>query len=162
IRDAAERMCRYFEDWSTPATNWLIPDNVRDDGTPALRLSPTNAGLLLNARVAALHFGVLSPEEFVFNTEQTLEVIDRLPKHRGHLLNWYDVSNLAPLEPRFVSTVDSGNLVACLWTLKQAALALAGQHTALAMRLRAIADTADRLARAMDFRFLYIRRKKVL
>src|SRR5262249_29223128 len=128
----------------------------------ALRFSPTNVGLLLNARIAALRFGVLSPEEFVFNTERTLQVMERLPKYRGHLLNWYDVSTLAALEPRFVSTVDSGNLVACLWTLKQAALTLAGEHTALAPRLRAIAETSDRMARDMDFRFLYMRRKKVM
>src|SRR5215831_14918627 len=162
IRDSAERMWRFFDEWSTPATNWLIPDNVREDGTAALRLSPTNLGLLLNARVAAVHFGVLSAEEFVFDTEQTLAVMERLPKCRGHFLNWYDVATLTPLETRFVSTVDSGNLVACLWTLKQAALAFAAEHSALAERLRAVADTADRMARDMDFRFLYLRKKKVM
>jgi len=98
----------------------------------------------------------------VFNTEQTLAVMERLPKHRGHFLNWYDIASLKPLETRFVSTVDSGNLVACLWTLKQAALAFAAEHSALAERLRAIADTADRMARDMDFRFLYLRKKKVM
>ena len=38
----------------------------------------------------------------------------RLERHEGHLLNWYDTHTLAPLWPRYVSTVDSGNLVAAL------------------------------------------------
>src|SRR5207302_7883185 len=49
LRDSAERMCRFFSDWSTASTNWLIPDNIRDDGEVALLLSPTTLGLLLNA-----------------------------------------------------------------------------------------------------------------
>jgi cyclic beta-1,2-glucan synthetase len=162
LRDSAERICRYFSDWSNAATNWLIPDNVRDDGTAAMRLSPTNLGMLLNARIAAVHFGTLSIEEFVFATQKTLDVVDRLPKYAGHLFNWYDVETLAPLEPRFVSTVDSGNLVACLWTLKQAALAFAANCSTLAAPLHAIAETCDRLASATDFRCVYVRRKKVL
>src|SRR6185369_16307101 len=39
--------------------------------------------------------------------------------HEGHLLNWYDIQTLKPLEPRYVSTADSGNLLACLWVLEQ-------------------------------------------
>ncbi|HEV2471798.1 MAG TPA: glucoamylase family protein, partial [Chthonomonadales bacterium] len=36
----------------------------------------------------------------------------------GHFLNWYELSNLQPLLPRYVSMVDSGNLLAHLWTLE--------------------------------------------
>jgi hypothetical protein len=43
----------------------------------------------------------------------------QLEKYRGHFLNWYDTRTLAPLTPRYVSTVDSGNLVACLRALGQ-------------------------------------------
>jgi len=165
----AERIARYFQDWSSPATNWLIPDSVREDGAVALRVSPTNVGMLLNARIAALHFGVVSLDEFVFQTRQTLDRVRGLRKHRGHLFNWYDVATLEPLAPRFVSTVDSGNLAASLWTLKQAALALAAEPVAkrgltaeAASELAEIADIADTLVREMDFGFLYHPRKKVL
>jgi cyclic beta-1,2-glucan glucanotransferase len=48
----------------------------------------------------------------------------QLPRHRVHFLNWYEVETLTPLPPKFVSTVDSGNLAACLWTLKEACLGL--------------------------------------
>ena len=85
------------------------------------------------------------------------------------MLNWYDIATLTPLEPRFVSTVDSGNLAACLWTLKQAALAFAAEPKVkrdvtaeIAAELDAIAETCDALVRDMDFHFLYHRRKKVL
>ena len=48
--------------------------------------------------------------------------MDRLTLHRGHFLNWYDTRTLAPLEPRYVSTVDSGNLAICLIAVKQGCL----------------------------------------
>ena len=169
LLESGEKICRYFHDWSSPSTNWLIPDSVGEDGAVALKVSPTNLGILLNARISALHFGVMTPAEFVFHTRQTLERIVAMAKHRGHLLNWYATTTLEPLEPRFVSTVDSGNLAAALWTLKQAALALAAEPRAkrgltseIAAELDEIASTCDTLVREMDFRFLYHPRKKVL
>ncbi len=114
-------------------------------------------------------WGSISLAEFVFQTRHTLEQVERLPKHRGHLLNWYDIRTLEPLEPRYVSTVDSGNLAVSLWTLKQAALAMAAEFKVklsisrdVEAGLRSIADTCVRLVQAMDFRPLYHRRKKVL
>ncbi len=169
LRGHAEKICRYFQDWSSPSTNWLIPDSVGEDGAVALRFSPTNLGMLLNARIAALQFGVISLGEFISHTRLTLDRVMSLSKHRGHLFNWYDLNTLQPLEPLFVSTVDSGNLAASLWTLKQAALALAcgprAKHdltVEMAAELSEIASIADNLVREMDFRFLYHRRKKVL
>jgi cyclic beta-1,2-glucan synthetase len=169
LRDSAARAHRYFHDWSTPATNWLIPDSVREDGAAELRLSPTNLAMLLNARIAAVHLGLSPLAEFVFETRKTLECVLGLAKYRGHLYNWYDISRLAPLEPQFVSTVDSGNLAAALWTLKQAALAFAvepparrGLTKAVAAELAAIAELCDRLVREMNFTFLYNKRKKAL
>ncbi len=163
LREASERIWRFFHDWSTEATNWLIPDSVREDGAIAPRVSPTNLGLLLNSRVAAVHFGLLPLQEFIFETKQTLARFEALPKYRGHVLNWYDLDSMRPLEPRFVSTVDSGNLVACLWTLKQAALSfIKGAPAELTAELNEIAAWCHRLAAEMDFRFLYQARKKVL
>ena len=169
LHDMGEKMGRFFREWSSPATNWLIPDSVREDGAVALRLSPTNLGMLLNARIAAVHLGISTLAEFVFETRQTLDRTVALPKYRGHLLNWYDISSLQPLAPRMVSTVDSGNLAASLWALKQAALAFAAEPRGkrgltddLAAELTEIAETCDRLVRDMDFRFLYRKRRKAL
>jgi cyclic beta-1,2-glucan synthetase len=169
LRDHAGKMWRFFQDWSSPATNWLIPDHVHEDGTAAMTLSPTNLGLLLNARIAALQLGALTLAEFAFETSETLARILEMPKHRGHLMNWYDIETLQPVGTRFVSTVDSGNLAAALWTLKQAVLVFAvkspwttGLRSETAAQLAHIAATCDRLVNEMDFRFLYEPRRKVL
>ncbi len=114
---------RYFAEFSTAEQNWLIPDNVQEEpATVADRISPTNLGLLFNARQVAVEFGYLTVPEMAELTQRTLATVDRLAKHRGHLLNWYDTRTLVPMAPEFVSSVDSGNLLASLWTLEQGCL----------------------------------------
>ena len=51
----------------------------------AARVSPTNIGLLLNARQVACEFGYLTVPEFVEQTQQTLATIAELKKYRGHV-----------------------------------------------------------------------------
>ncbi|HET7102117.1 MAG TPA: hypothetical protein VFJ52_13270, partial [Terriglobia bacterium] len=85
-------------------------------------ISPTNLGLLLNARLAAYDLGYLTAGEFARLTENTLNTARKLPSFKGHFFNWSHIETLEALEPLFVSTVDSGNLAACLWTLKQGCL----------------------------------------
>ena len=126
LRLAALRTWRFFRSWSREDNHWLIPDTVQEaPPSVAHQISPTNLGFLLNARVAALELGYLNALEFVAATERTLSTMRRMPRYRGHFLNWYDTASLEPLEPLFVSTVDSGNLACCLWTLKQGCLQLA-------------------------------------
>lgn len=128
LRRAAIRTWRYFSEFSTHEHNWLIPDNVQEEPfLVAPRVSPTNVGLLLNARQVACEFGYLTVPEFVDLTAKTLNVLRDMPRYRGHLYNWYDTHTLKPLPPLFVSTVDSGNLVASLWTLQQGCLNLLEQ-----------------------------------
>lgn len=120
LRRAALRTWRYFAEFSTAEHNWLIPDNVQEEpAAVAGRISPTNLGLLFNARQVACEFGYLTVAEFAEQTLRTLETVSRLARYRGHLFNWYDTRTLEPLPPRFVSSADSGNLVASLWTLEQ-------------------------------------------
>ena len=85
-------------------------------------MSPTNVGLPLNARQVAIELGYLTVPEMTELTRKTLDTVARLSKYRGHLLNWYDTRTLAPKAPFFISSVDSGNLVASLWTLQQGCL----------------------------------------
>jgi len=120
LRHAALHTWRYFAEFSNEEHHWLIPDNVEEEPfRVAARVSPTNLGLLLNARQAACEFGYLTLPEFTEQTLRSLGTILRLEHHRGHLLNWYDTQSLAALPPKFVSSVDSGNLLASLWTLEQ-------------------------------------------
>jgi cyclic beta-1,2-glucan synthetase len=119
LRRAALYTWRYFAEFCTEEHNWLIPDNIQEEPPAvAARISPTNLGFLLNARQVAVEFGYLTVPEMAILTRQTLATVDRLAKYRGHLLNWYDTRTLAPLQPLFVSSVDSGNLLASLWTLE--------------------------------------------
>jgi hypothetical protein len=114
---------RYFSEFSTEEQNWLIPDNVQEEPAAiASRVSPTNLGLLLNARQVAVEFGYLTVPELADLTQHTLATVSRLSKYRGHLLNWYNTHTLEPLDPKFVSSVDSGNFLASLWTLEQGTL----------------------------------------
>jgi hypothetical protein len=123
LRKSALHIWRYFAEFSSPEHNWLVPDNIEDKPRKvAPSVSPTNIGLLLNARQVANEFGYLTLPEMVEQTQETLRTILRLQKYRGHLLNWYDTRTLEVKPPFFVSSVDSGNLVASLWTLEQGCL----------------------------------------
>ena len=156
-------MWRYFRELSTARRHWLIPDHVLEDGVAAERLSPTNLGFLLDARVAAVHLGHLTVDEFARDTRATMDGLRQLPLVRGHLLNWTNVETCAAMEPMFVSTVDSGNLVASLWTLKQAAMAFA-REAPPADRLwsgirdlaRLLGDSSDPGAQALAERVLRV------
>lgn len=49
---------------------------------------------------------------------KSIETIEKLEKWNGHLYNWYDVTTTKALNPKFVSTVDSGNFVGYLYVVK--------------------------------------------
>jgi hypothetical protein len=125
LRDTALRTWRYFAEFSNASNHWLIPDNVQEEPYRiAERISPTNLGLLLNSRQVAVQFGYLTVSEFASLTELTLRSASKLPRYFGHFSNWYETVSMKPLEPLFLSSVDSGNLVASLWTLEQGCLDL--------------------------------------
>ena len=120
LRRTALKTWRYFAEFSTAEHNWLIPDNVQEQpAAVAARVSPTNIGLLLNARQVACEFGYLTVPEFAEQTLRSLTTVSSLTKDHGHVLNWYDTRTLEPMAPLFISSVDSGNLLASLWTLRQ-------------------------------------------
>lgn len=127
----ALRIWRYFCEFGSERHGYLIPDNVAEDGwAEAARISPTNIGLVLNARQAACELGFLTTPEFAELTSQSLATIKRLEKFRGHLYNWYDTNTLralnsGPDNARFISTVDSGNIVASFYTVHTGARDLA-------------------------------------
>ena len=122
LRLVARRTWRYFETFVTADDQMLPPDNFQEDPRPVLahRTSPTNLGLYLLSAVSARDFGWLGTLTFVERVEATLATMNRLQRFRGHFYNWYDTRDLRPLDPRYVSTVDSGNLAAHLIALANA------------------------------------------
>jgi len=143
LRHIARETWRYFDDFIGPQTNWLPPDNYQEylNVELAPRTSPTNIGLWLLSTLAARDFGYLAPDQVIKNSLATLETLDSMEKHRGHLFNWYDIFSTDPLQPRYVSTVDSGNLLASLWTFTQGIRASSHEPILTVLALRGMEDT---------------------
>jgi cyclic beta-1,2-glucan synthetase len=122
LMSVARRTWRYFETFVTAEENMLPPDNFQDDPRPVVahRTSPTNMGLYLLSAVSARDFGWLDTVDFAERAEATLATMNRLERFRGHYYNWYDTRDLRPLDPRYVSAVDSGNLAGHLIALANA------------------------------------------
>ena len=74
----------------------------------------------------------------------------RLERFRGHFYNWYDTRDLRPLDPRYVSTVDSGNLAGHLIALANACREWTVRAPTAAQRLAGIADALDLAREATD------------
>ncbi|MDF2440412.1 MAG: cyclic beta,2-glucan synthetase, partial [Abditibacteriota bacterium] len=121
LRRLSRQTWRYFDDFIGPQTNWLPPDNYQESLRVeiAQRTSPTNIGLWLLSLLAARDFGYVPLDEVIGRTRATLDTLDELERYRGHFLNWYATQTMEPLRPRYVSTVDSGNLLGSLWTMAQ-------------------------------------------
>ncbi len=158
---------RYFERSVGPQDNHLPPDNVqiRPHEMVAHRTSPTNIGLYLLSVACARAFGWIGTDELLTRLEATLATLDKLERHRGHLLNWYDTQTCAPLLPRYVSTVDSGNLSGHLLALAQACLEWMhgpAEEQVHAPRLRALAARCQQMAWQPEFGFLYHQDRRLL
>lgn len=123
LHKVAWRTWLYFAHYPGQHNHGLVPDNVQEEGDrEASRISPTNAGLQLNARQAAVVLGYLTLPEFIEQTLANLHTLDRIPKWKGHLLNWYHTTTLESIFPYIASTVDSGNFLASLCSLRMGAL----------------------------------------
>ncbi len=122
LRLVARRTWRYFETFVTADDHMLPPDNFQEDPRAVLahRTSPTNLGLYLLSAVAARDFGWAGTIDTVDRLEAAFVTMSSLQRYRGHFYNWYDTRDLRPLDPRYVSSVDSGNLAAHLIALANA------------------------------------------
>ena len=136
LHGLSRRTWRYFEDWVNETEQWLPPDNVQEGPPPvvASRTSPTNIGMALLSNLAAADFGYLCAGQLLDRTEQTLGATEGLERYRGHLYNWYDTRTRDPLRPLYVSSVDSGNLVGALVTLRAGLLEMK-RHPIVSPRL---------------------------
>lgn len=150
----AREIWTYFDEFLSEEDNFLPPDNFQSQPPVGLahRTSPTNIGMALLSVLTALDLELCAPERAMELISRCLDTLERLEKWKGHLYNWYDTQTLEPLRPRYVSTVDSGNLCACLTAL----------HTGLVEYARP--DLAARVAALtgpMDFSPLYDARRRL-
>jgi cyclic beta-1,2-glucan synthetase len=144
LRLIARRTWSFFSTFVTAESHALPPDNFQETPQPvvAQRTSPTNIGLYLLSALAARDFGWIGTLDLVDRVEATLDSVRALEHHRGHLYNWYDTQDRRALEPKYVSSVDSGNLAGALVTLAGALREMAGEASAGQAVLSGIADAA--------------------
>ena len=121
INDLAKDTWKYFEDNLCEEYNYLIPDNYQENREEKLdmRTSPTAIGYSLTSIVSAYELKLIDYEKTIELLQKVLETIDSLKKWHGHLYNWYNIKTKEIMRPNFISTVDSGNLVACLIVVRE-------------------------------------------
>ena len=147
LRGYARQTWRFFDDLVNDSTNWLPPDNYQTSlrVEVANRTSPTNIGLWLCSALAARDFGYLTPDDTYRRSCNTLDTMFRLQRYEGHLLNWYDTTTTQPLIPRYVSTVDSGNLLASLWVFVRGVEEITSAPVLGRTCMRGLSDTLSQL-----------------
>ncbi|HSC79993.1 MAG TPA: glucoamylase family protein, partial [Chitinolyticbacter sp.] len=152
LRGVTRRTWAFFEHLAGPTDHWLPPDNYQQyrQVTVAHRTSPTNIGLGLLANLTAYDFGYISTGQLVFRTANTLHTLRRMERYRGHWYNWYDTRTLEPLYPRYVSTVDSGNLAGHLMILQTGLQELAERRILSEQLFAGLADTLGVLTEASN------------
>lgn len=143
LRDIARKTWQFFKDFSTSDNNWLCPDNYQYRPTEkiAYKTSPTNIGLNLLSVMSARDFGFETLGETVERLYNMLCSIEKLPKFRGHLFNWYNIKTFEVLNPQYISTVDSGNFFAYLITLKNGLLSLSDEPVVSRETILGLRDT---------------------
>ncbi|MCH8534813.1 MAG: glycosyltransferase 36 [Flavobacteriaceae bacterium] len=121
LRLYARRTWFYFERFVNEEQHWLPPDNYQEDPPLAIteRTSPTNIGLALVSNQTAYNMGYITLGSLLERQYKSLEAIMELEKYQGHLFNWYETKLGEVLNPRYISTVDSGNLAGSLIVVKE-------------------------------------------
>ncbi|MEA4833274.1 MAG: glucoamylase family protein [Oscillospiraceae bacterium] len=122
IAEYAADMWKFFDENVGPQTGHLPPDNVSLSPVRAvaMRTSPTNIGMYLVSCAAAADFGIISWDDAASRALKALKTVLKLKKYKGHLYNWYSLETFEPIGGGYVSSVDSGNLIACLISLASA------------------------------------------
>jgi cyclic beta-1,2-glucan glucanotransferase len=142
LRLVARRTWRFFETFVTAADHMLPPDNFQEEPKPTVahRTSPTNVGVYLLAAASARDFGWAGTTDTADRLEATLATLSGLQRFRGHFFNWYDTRDLRPLDPQYVSSVDSGNLAGHLLALANACREWTGRPVASSALFAGIDD----------------------
>ena len=120
LKEIAQRTWQFFKDYVTAENNYMIPDNYQEDRKQVVvpRTSSTNIGLSMLAIISSYDLGFEGLESSIDRLKKLINVVYELPKWNGHLYNWYNIKTKKTLIPRYISTVDSGNLVGYMYTAR--------------------------------------------
>ncbi len=143
LRQLSRKTWRFFETFVGPKSHWLPPDNYQEKPRSVIAngTSPTNMGLSLLANLAAYDFGYISTGKLIERNASTLESMTGLERFQEHFYNWYDIMLLEPMEPKYISTVDSGNLSGHLLTLQQGMIEVLDQKILPPQAIEGFRDT---------------------
>ena len=157
LLNIGKKTWQFFEDNINELNNFLPPDNYQEDRKEkiAYRTSSTNIGLGLLAVCSAYDLKYIDLNKCIDLLSKMLQTISKMPKWEGHLYNWYNTKTLEPLIPRYISTVDSGNFVGYLYTLKQFLNSVEKDIT------KPLIDIIEKLIEDTNFRILYDYKKKI-
>jgi len=152
LRAISRRTWRFFETFVSAADHVLPPDNFQEDprAVVAHRTSPTNVGLYLLSTLAACDFGWIGARDSVDRWEATLQTMGEMERFRGHFYNWYETRDLRPLDPKYVSTVDSGNIAGHLLALGNGCRELIRSSSSQARFLEGLNDSLVLLREALS------------
>ena len=153
IRQLAQDTWHFFDNLITEETHWLIPDNyqLNREKKADYKTSPTNIGYSITSVISAAELEFTTHEDAVDRLAHIINTVEQLEKWNGHLFNWYDVHSLKALPNFFISTCDSGNFVACLYTLKGFLLADRSQNE----EVKTLIERVQKLIEETDFSKLY-------
>ncbi|MBR3049445.1 MAG: hypothetical protein IKG58_02680 [Bacilli bacterium] len=151
LKHLAYRTWKYFDDNLCSENNYLISDNYQENRENKFdtRTSPTAIGFSLTSVVSAYELEFIDKKKALFLLEKILKSIDSLKKWHGHLYNWYDIKTKKVLYPNFVSTVDSGNLIASIIVVRE----FLDKNDNVKL-----VELCDRLIKSANFRKLYTKR----
>jgi len=151
LHKIARKTWSFFEQFVGQEDNWLPPDNFQEQPVELIahRTSPTNIGLSLLANLSACDFGHITTGQFIERTTNTIDTLNKMERFKGHFYNWYDTVSLNPLVPKYISTVDSGNMVGNLMVLRQGLLAIPQQKILGKKIFEGLRDTLNVLADTM-------------
>ncbi len=143
LRKLSRKTWRFFEQFVDQNNNWLPPDNYQEQPIAMIahRTSPTNIGLSLLSNLTAYEFGYINVRSYLERTSKTLQTMSKMERFRGHFFNWYDTQSLIPLLPKYISTVDSGNLVGHLLVLRQGLITMPYQQNKCSKIFEGLYDT---------------------
>ncbi|MBL7857818.1 MAG: cyclic beta 1-2 glucan synthetase [Cyclobacteriaceae bacterium] len=143
LRELARKSWSFFENLIGTEDHWLPPDNLQQYPIPVIahRTSPTNIGLSVLANLSACDFGYATTTQLIERTVSTFTTLQKLERYQGHFYNWYDTQTLSVLSPRYISTVDSGNLAGHLLTFRQGLLGIPQQRILERKIMHGLQDT---------------------
>ena len=120
LLEVARRTWKFFDNLLKPENNYLIPDNyqVNREIEEDSKTSPTDIGMSITAVISAYELQFIDKNKAYDLLLNIINSLDSLEKWNGMIYNWYNIKTMKKIIPYDISSVDNGNLAACLMVAK--------------------------------------------